>query len=502
MNRILLFTLFLCLSVPGIADETADRIARVESSLLTVEVPGQPPVKLSLAAWMKILKVPGVSVAVFDDFKIVWSRAYGVREAGRPEPVTLGTLFQAGSISKPVAATATMYYVQRGKLSLDENVNNKLVTWKVPDNEFTAKEKVTLRRIMSHSAGLTVHGFPGYAVDAPMPTMVQIFNGEKPANTVAIRVDVLPGTKHRYSGGGTTVMQQLLVDNFKKPFPQLLHETVLGRVGMNDSTYEQPLPPARAALTATGHRRDGQIVKGKWHIYPEMAAAGLWTTPIDLAKYAIEIAKAWNGRSKLMSAETARLMLTPQIEEAALGFFIGRDNPRQFGHNGADEGFQAFLIAFADTGQGAAIMANSDNGIRAMNLLANSIAREYGWKYTAPRTAIGDVMLFLVETRGVDAAIAHYRELKRSRPDAYGYEEFQLNSLGYGLMQAKRLPEALKIFELNTEMFPNAFNPWDSLAEAHMNLGNKEQAIKFYEKSIQLNPKNDNAVKALQKLKN
>ncbi len=502
MKRTSVFVLLLCLSVPLIADQLAERIARVEGGLLSVEAPGQPAVKVSLAEWMKILKVPGVSVAVFEDFKVVWSRAYGVKEAGRQEPVTLGTLFQAGSISKPVAATATMYYVQRGKLSLDENVNNKLVTWKVPDNEFTAKEKVTLRRIMSHSAGLTVHGFPGYAVDAPMPSMVQIFNGEKPANTAAIRVDVLPGTKHRYSGGGTTVMQQLLVDTFKKPFPQMMRETVLGRIGMNDSTYEQPLPPARAALTATGHRRDGSLVKGRWHIYPEMAAAGLWTTPLDLAKYAIEIAKAWNGRSKLLSKQTARLMLTPQIERAALGFFIGETNPQQFGHNGADEGFQALLVAFADTGQGAAMMANSDNGIRVMNLLANSIAREYGWKYITSKPAIADVMLFLIETRGVDAAIAQYRELKRSRPDAYGYEEFQLNSLGYGLMQAQRLPDALKIFELNTEMFPNAFNPWDSLAEAHMNLGHKDLAIKFYEKSLQLNPKNDSAVKMLEKLKN
>src|SRR5260221_3725032 len=200
--------LILCLSLPLSADQLAERIARVENGLLSVEVPGQPALKLSLADWMRLLKVPGLSVAVFDDFKIVWSRAYGVKEARRPDPVTLGTLFQAGSISKPVAASATMYYVQRGKLSLDENVNNKLVTWKVPDNEFTAKEKVTLRRIMSHSAGLTVHGFPGYAVDEPMPSIVQIFNGEKPANTAAIRVDVVPGTIHRYAGGGTTVMQQ------------------------------------------------------------------------------------------------------------------------------------------------------------------------------------------------------------------------------------------------------------------------------------------------------
>jgi CubicO group peptidase (beta-lactamase class C family) len=424
-----------------------------------------------------------------------------VREAGRPEPVTLSTLFQAGSISKPVAATATMYYVQRGRLSLDENVNNRLVTWKVPENQFTANEKVTLRRIMSHTAGLTVHGFPGYAVDQPVPTMVQIFDGAKPANTAAIRVDLEPGARVRYSGGGTTVMQQLLVDVFRKPFPQLMKETVLARIGMENSTYENPLPPARMDLAASGHRRDGSVVKGKWHVYPEMAAAGLWTTPLDLAKYAIEIAKAWNGKSKLLSAETARLMLSPQRDQAALGFFIGETNPRQFGHGGADEGFQALLVAFADTGQGAALMANSDNGGRLMNLVAASVAREYEWKYSGPRPGAGEAMRALIDARGVDAAVAQYRELRRSRPDAYGYGEFQLNAVGYELVQAKRLPDALKVFELNVEMFPNAWNPWDSLAEAHMNLGHREQAIRAYEKSRQLNPKNENAAKILEKLK-
>lgn len=501
MKRRASVLLLLCLSLAlHAADQNAERIARVENGIPAIEVPGQAPLKLTVTDWMKVFKVHGLSVAVFDDFKITWAKPYGVRDTASGDPVTTRTLFQAGSISKPVAATATMYFVQQGKLSPDENVNDKLVTWKVPDNDFTAKEKVTLRRIMSHTAGLTVHGFPGYAVDEPVPSLVQIFNGEKPANTAAIRVDVLPGTIHRYAGGGTTVMQQLLIDVFHKPFPQLLRETVLSKIGMTDSSYEQPQPASRATQMASGYRVDGSMIPGKWHIYPEMAAAGLWTTPTDLSKFAIEIAQAWNGRSKLLNQATAREMLTPVIGEAALGFFIPKDNPRQFGHGGADEGFQALLIAFADTGQGAALMANSDNGIRLMNLVAGSVAREYGWKYAGSKPGIGDMMLVLVETRGVDAAIAAYREMRR-RPAEYAFNQGQLNSVGYGLMQSNRLEEALKLFELNTEMFPNSFNPWDSLAEVHMKLGHKDLAIKYYEKSLQLNPKNEGAVKALQKLR-
>jgi len=186
-----------------------------------------------------------------------------------------------------------------------------LKTWKVPENEFTKEQKVTLRRLLSHTAGLTVHGFPGYDVDAPLPTVGQILNGEKPANTDPIRVDFVPGTKFRYSGGGVTIEQLLMMDVTGKEFPALMHETVLDKIGMTASSYEQPLPPARAALTADGTYQDGKPVHGRWHIYPEMAAAGLWTTPTDLAKFAIEIAKSWNGKSnRVLSQKTVEEMLS------------------------------------------------------------------------------------------------------------------------------------------------------------------------------------------------
>ena len=179
---------------------------------------------------------------------------------------------------------------------------------------------------------------------------MQIFNGEPPANTAPIRVDLVPGTKFRYSGGGVTIEQQLVMDVTGKPFPQFMRETVLDKIGMSDSTYEQPLPPARAAMAATATHGDGTPVPGKWHIYPEMAAAGLWTTASDLAKFGIEIALSKEGKANhVLSEATTREMLKPQIEQVGLGFFLGEyKNPEEFGHNGADEGFQAVLIMFAD----------------------------------------------------------------------------------------------------------------------------------------------------------
>src|SRR5207302_11009060 len=158
-------------------------------------VKGEPPVSLGIEKLMKLYNVPGLSVAVIEDYKIAWTKSYGVTEPGGTTPVTAKTLFQAGSISKPVAAAGMLALVQKGKLSLDENVNEKLKTWKVPENEFTREQKVTLRRLASHTAGLTVHGFPGYDVDEKVPSLVQILNGEKPtANTPEIRVDFVPGT--------------------------------------------------------------------------------------------------------------------------------------------------------------------------------------------------------------------------------------------------------------------------------------------------------------------
>ncbi len=245
---------------------------------------------------MRKRHVAGLSLAIIQDGKIVKAKGYGVTEQGGDSPVTTATLFQAGSISKSVSALGALRLVEQGKLALDEDVNARLVTWKVPVNEFTREKKVTLRGLLSHTAGLTVHGFPGYATDDPVPTVVQILDGAKPANTKPIRVDFVPGSKWRYSGGGYTVMQQMIVDVTGKPFPQFMQEAVLGPLAMKESTFEQPLPAGTAKLTASGYYGDRSPVKGRWHIYPEMAAAGLWTTPSDLARFAIGVQEAARGQ--------------------------------------------------------------------------------------------------------------------------------------------------------------------------------------------------------------
>ncbi len=489
-------------SVQNPGDEEA-RIRRIEATVVDMPIgENEPHLRLDIVKLMEIYKVPGLSIAVIDNFRIVWAKAYGVIEAGSTTAVTPRTLFQAGSISKPVAATGALYLVERGKLSLDENVNEKLKTWKVPENEFTKNEKVTLRRLMSHSAGLTVHGFPGYDVEDPVPTLVQILNGEKPANTAPIRVDFVPGTRVRYSGGGVTIEQQLMMDVTGKAFPDLMREAVLSKIGMADSTYEQPLPPAKAAQTASGTRADGKMVHGRWHIYPEMAAAGLWTTPTDLSKFAIEIALSKQGKSnRVLSEAMTREMLTPVLEEAGLGFFLDKNNPGYFEHNGADEGFQAILTMNAESGKGAAIMANSDNGITVGNFLLESVAKEYGWNYTLTEHGPFPALVLIAKLKGTQAALERYTQLKRSQPAGHPVVESTLNELGYTLLSSGQTEDAITVFRRNVQEYPKSANVYDSLGEAYMQAGQKDLAIQNYEMSLKLNPANQNAVEMLRKLK-
>ena len=368
-----------------LAQTTVDtQIRRIEHGLLpAVLIKGDQP--WSLEERMKHWKVPGLSVAVVKDFKVEWARSYGVNDIETKEPVTTETLFQAGSISKPVAAMVALKRVEEGKITLDENINNKLVTWKLPDNEFTSKKKVTLANLLSHTAGLTVHGFPGYAVGEKIPTLPQVLDGAEPANTAAVRVDLEPGTKFRYSGGGTTIAQLAIMDIEKKPYPQIAKETVLGPLNMTNSTYCQPLPDDWRKKAASGHRGDGALVKGKIHVYPEMAAAGLWTTPTDLAKFGIEVQLSYAGKSnKILPKDLIDKMVTPFMEQVGLGFFIDkRGNSVYFGHDGADEGFRAMMLMHREKGYGAVVMVNSDNG-QIMGEVMRGIAYAYNWDEFLP----------------------------------------------------------------------------------------------------------------------
>ena len=330
---------------------------------------------------MKKGHIPGLSLAIIQDGKILKATGYGTTESGSRTAITTSTLFQAGSISKSIAALGALYLVEKGKLSLDEDVNARLTSWQVPESDLTRDKKVTLRRLLSHTAGLTVHGFPGYAIDARIPSLVQVLGGAKPANTAPVRVDLLPGSRWRYSGGGFTVIQQLVLDVTGRPYPEFMKEAVLAPLGMQSSSFEQPLPEGWAKLTATGHHEDGTRVKGRWHIYPEMAAAGLWTTASDLARFAIGIQESRSGKANpVISVATTGQMLTSVDKNYGLGVGVeSRGGKVRFSHGGRDEGFDAMFLAFAETGQGAAVMINANDNSGSVSRILQFIASEFGW---------------------------------------------------------------------------------------------------------------------------
>jgi len=352
-----------------------------------VRVAAEPETVMTLTERMAHHLVPGVSVALIEGERIAWAEGYGVRTTGKGDPVTPETRFQAASISKPVAAACALRLVDLGLLALDEDVNAKLTSWQVPETDLTRTAKVTLRGLLSHSAGLTVHGFRGYAAGEVVPTTLQVLAGESPANSAPVVVDLIPGTRERYSGGGYTVLQQLIEDVTGQPFAEAVRERVLEPVGMVHSTYLQPLPGALESEAATAHTPEGEPLPGRWHAYPEQAAAGLWTTPTDLARFVLALQASLQGDAgALLSAATVRELLTPQLGTFGLGLVVeSHAGETWFSHNGANEGYRCALLASATTGQGVVAMTNGDNGASLYRELLAGTAQVYGWVAAKPK---------------------------------------------------------------------------------------------------------------------
>jgi CubicO group peptidase (beta-lactamase class C family) len=333
--------------------------------------------------------IPGVSWAVIEDGEIADSGTLGTRVANESDRVTSTTRFQACSISKPIAALAMLRLVDRGILDLDADINESLTSWRVPPNS-EWQPVVTLRHLVSHSAGLTTSGFPGYKRSAQLPSTVEILSGVHPANTFGVRVDTIPGAQFRYSGGGTLAMQQLLEDVTRTPFPALMQELVLEPAGMADSDYTQPPPTDVHDQLAHGHDELGNPVEGGWHVYPELATAGLWTTPTDLCLYALAVQAAHAGRAgALLSQPLAQEMLSPHVAASdrigglsflGLGPFVSdAGTSSRFGHSGGNEGFRCHLLAYREHGTGAAVMTNSDAGGWLLQHAFAAVADAYSW---------------------------------------------------------------------------------------------------------------------------
>jgi CubicO group peptidase (beta-lactamase class C family) len=384
-------------STAGPARDPVESIARVERGLIPeVRVAGERG--WTIEDRLRAHHTPGVSLAVIHDYRVVWAKSYGVADVATEMPLTPGTLMQAASVSKMVTAMAVLRAVDAGRVSLDADIDAALHSWHPTYDAAAGATRVTLKHLLSHTAGVNVDGFPGYAEDEVLPTLVQVLDGKPPANTPPVRVTAAPGGAFRYSGGGTTIVQQLLVDLDGRPFAALMDAAVLVPLGLAHSTFEQPPAHERFPVLAIGHDYDGSVASGGRTRYAEAAAGGLWTTAGDLARFVAEIQLGLEGRSAVVSRELATRMTTPVASigggtSVALGTFVERHGSTPyFGHDGLGQGFLTMLRASKTKGEGAVVMANGFAAAPLLLEILRSVAAEYGWDgWLAPPAVLARV---------------------------------------------------------------------------------------------------------------
>lgn len=353
-------------------------ISRIEKGLTeAIGVEGIPIERKNLIEEMNALKIPAVSIAVINNGEIEWAKAYGKISSATSKQVDLQTCFQAGSVSKPIAAMGILTLVNDKILDLDENVNDRLISWKIPENEFSAIQQVTLRHLLSHTSGLTVIGFDGYTQNEPLPNITQTLDGIKPSNNPPVRIEFVPGSKMSYSGGAYNVAQQLVEDVTKTPFSQFMKNALLTPLNMNNSTFEHLKSGSNIAFA---HPANGIPMDGGWKNYPESAAAGLWTTPTDVAKWLIEIQTGLTSGSKILNRDLMIEMVTPQVAVLGLGPMInGEEKNLELSFKGRTDGFTCGFVSYPYLGQGAIVMTNAANQLAFVDAVLRSISDEYQW---------------------------------------------------------------------------------------------------------------------------
>lgn len=370
---VLLASLALFPTPSGAADPSA-----LERDLVVSVEGGEKLVSIDEA--LSLLAIPSASVALIDEGRIAFARAYG-------KDATPSTLYQAASLSKFVTAIGAMRLAENGTLKLDEDVNDRLTSWKVPNNSFDSTHKVTLRGLLSMTGGTGVPGYVGYDAGAPLPTLTQILDGTPPANSPPVTVIAVPGSAYHYSGGGYEIAEALMQDATGKSFPQLMRELVLEPMGMRDSSFEQPPEGSLATRAASGHFGDGKELPGRWRVCPEHAAAGLWSTPTDLAKLLVQLANVWQGLSSIfLRRDTLEEILTRQNGGPyGLGAAVAGDGASLvLTKRGQNVGYQGYLILYPATGQGLVVMTNSDNGSKLAEAVIRRAAEVYGWPELPP----------------------------------------------------------------------------------------------------------------------
>jgi CubicO group peptidase (beta-lactamase class C family) len=447
--------------------------------------------------YLKDLSVPGAAVAVIENGKVILARGFGVSDAGKATPVGPQTLFNIGSTSKSVAAWGAMRLVSEGKLTLDEPVDPRLKRWHLPPSQYTLSG-VTLRRLLSHTAGLSVDGYRGWGPDDIIPTLEQSLDGQT-NGAGALRLVAEPGTKMAYSGGGYTLMQLLVEETVGKPFSDYMRDNVLRPLGMNDSSFI--LTPGVLGQTSRAYDELGEETPTPRFI--EVAPGGMYASIEDMACYALaSIGSSQSAR--VLKPAILDLMTTPApvtdgqrglgyaIQPAGSGF---PDGIERVGHDGGNRGWQTFFWVSRDKRDGLVVLTNASHGWNVSNqLVADWMEWKIGKRLPIPRS-IGATILRPLHEQGVDAAIARYKELKATAANDYLFNPGELNKLGYGLLRKGRVRDAVALWELNAREYPDDWNVHDSLGDGYAASGPDfaEKAVASFKRSLALNPNNSHA---------
>lgn len=338
--------------------------------------------KFTLRDRMQFYQIPSVSVAVIDSGKIVWAKAYGSRDVATSSAADVNTLYQTASISKAVNAVTIAKLAQARKIDLRKDVRKYLKSWPFPDNHFSAGRKITLAQLLSHTAGLSTEGFFGYAVTDTLPTLNQILSGTKPATSEAVHPIAIPGTAYHYSGGGITLTRKILEDRFQTDYASLVQAQVLGPLDMTRSTYAQHLPAAEKNFAA-GYVGDMQKIVGDYHVFPELAPDGLWSSATAIGKLVVAIQAAMQADTRFLKKATTAQLFSPVLPASTytLGFVVeAKGEETYFSHRGANYGYRSVFYGSMKTGKGIVVLTNSENGELFINELVNSVAIVYDWK--------------------------------------------------------------------------------------------------------------------------
>lgn len=339
--------------------------------------------KYSIIQRMKYYKIPSVSIAIIDNEKIVLSKTYGLAGIEQNRPANTNTLYQVASISKSINALGVIKLVQDGYLSLTKDIRNYLKTWTFPDNELSKNKAITIKNLLSHTAGLSVHGFIGYSINDSLPSINQILDGQMPANNEPVK-PIYPINEHfEYSGGGYTIIRKILDDNISSNYDSLMTAIVLGPLKMTNSTFSQPLSKKYKNF-AYGTDKEMKTLKGNYYIYPEQSAGGLWSTATDIAKFVLSIQHDLKGsKNAILNKQLTQEMLTPVLNNYSLGFgIVEKGGEKYFWHEGESYGYNSMYYGSFTTGKGVVILTNAypANGHPFIQELLNSVATVYNWK--------------------------------------------------------------------------------------------------------------------------